>query len=81
MKYTPYRKSSLNKLNVEWMSLKNIPDSIHHAFEVVNGNPNRKSVCGPPYIQRLQDQSDFYVPAFERIYDDQKCKFCFKLVR
>jgi hypothetical protein len=81
MKYTAYRKSSLNKLDVEWMSPKSDPNSTYHAFEVILGNPKLTSVCGPPHIQRLISKDDYYVPAFERIYDDQKCKLCFKRVK
>jgi hypothetical protein len=81
MNYTNYRKSSLNKLDVEWMYPKNNPHSIHHAFEVVNGTTKLTSVCGPPHIQRLIDKDNVYLPAFERIFDDQKCKICFKQVR
>lgn len=81
MKYTTYRKSSLNKLDVEWMSPKNRPLSTHHAFEIVDGTPKLISVCGPPHIRRFIDKDDFYVPAFERICDDQKCKPCFKRVK
>ncbi|MHB8483510.1 MAG: hypothetical protein ACYDBV_12385 [Nitrospiria bacterium] len=71
----------MNKLDVEWMSPKSNPDSTYHAFEVVNGTQKLTSVCGPPYIQRLTDKDNYYVPAFERIYDDQKCKACFKRVK
>ena len=81
MNYTNYRKSSLNKLDVEWMYPRNNPNSIHHAFEVVIGTPKLTSVCGPPHIQRLIEKENVYVPAFERIYDDQKCKLCFKRVK
>ena len=81
MNYTKYRKSTLNKLDVEWMYLKDNPDSIHHAFEVVMGTPKLTSVCGPPHISRLKGNETVYVPAFERIYDDQKCKLCFKRVK
>lgn len=81
MKNTIYRKSSLNKLNVEWMSPRTRPAATHHAFEIVEGVPKLTSVCGPPHIRQFIDKDDFYVPAYERIYDDQKCKPCFKKVR
>jgi len=82
MTTTKFRKSSLNRLlNVEWMSHRNEPDSNYHAFEVVNGAPSLTSVCGPPHIQRLIDKKDLYLPAFERIFDDQKCKSCLKRVK
>jgi len=81
MKTATYRKSSLNKLDVDWMSPRTHPLSKYHAFEIVDGAAKQTSVCGPPHIRKYIDKDDYYVPAFERIYDDQKCKICLKRVK